>query len=47
MFISEKCYTCALYIDNNDTGFECNGLENSCHEYYPVWKSDEEKDGDE
>lgn len=29
----EKCTTCYWYWQNNDTGNECNGDVEPCHEY--------------
>ena len=31
--INDKCFACECYWQNNDTGNECQGAEEPCHEF--------------
>lgn len=40
--IADECFMCENYWQNNDTGWECDGSDCACIEFYSIWEDRED-----
>lgn len=42
--INDKCFICECYWQNNDTGEECEGAEQICHEFRNIFTGENDNE---